>query len=69
MSEQFKAGDVVQLKSGGPVMTVNKTGNKSMGGPFTVWCSWFEGEKKMNDDFPPESLKLSDRHQNKERLK
>jgi len=49
MSEQFKAGDEVELKSGGPKMTVTKTGNLSLGGPFTVWCEWHDGKKKVSE--------------------
>jgi uncharacterized protein YodC (DUF2158 family) len=60
MDEQFKAGDVVQLKSGGPKMTVEKTGHESMmgaQGDYAVWCVWFEGTKRKTDTFGPASLK------------
>lgn len=60
MAEQFKAGDVVQLKSGGPKMTVKQVGNSGMTGRLTVWCNWFEGTKLMSGDFAPETLKLVD---------
>jgi uncharacterized protein YodC (DUF2158 family) len=56
MSNQFKPGDVVVLKSGGPKMTVESVGN-AFGGTERVWCVWFEGIKKMDSDFSPESLK------------
>jgi uncharacterized protein YodC (DUF2158 family) len=36
--QQLKAGDVVQLKSGGPEMTISKIINAS--GPLVV-CDWF----------------------------
>jgi hypothetical protein len=39
-------------------MTVEQTGNNSYSKP-TVWCDWFEGNKKMSDTFPPTSLELS----------
>ena len=55
MSGQFQVGDVVQLKSGGPKMTVTQVGNHEIYGP-TVWCAWFVGTKKENDTFPPGSL-------------
>jgi uncharacterized protein YodC (DUF2158 family) len=54
MSE-FKPGDVVVLKSGGPKMTVEQIGNNNFDRP-TVWCDWFEGNKKVSDTFPPTSL-------------
>ena len=59
MDTQFKAGDVVELKSGGPKMTVNKTG-QTFGGAFVVWCDWFDGKKMESKTFPSESLKLSE---------
>jgi uncharacterized protein YodC (DUF2158 family) len=59
MSEEFKAGDVVELKSGGPRMTVSQTGEHAMSGRFMIWCDWFDGKKKVSDSFPPETLKLS----------
>ena len=37
----FKPGDVVQLKSGGPPMTVEQIG-KDMAEIETVWCTWSE---------------------------
>lgn len=39
--EDYKVGDIVQLKSGGPKMTIN--GNKSSGGHY--YCTWFAGSK------------------------
>lgn len=59
MGEEFKAGDVVELKSGGPKMTVKQTGKAATTCRFMVWCDWFDGQKKMSESFPPESLILS----------
>lgn len=56
--EEFKAGDVVRLKSGGPNMTVEQVGQKAMTGERAVWCVWFVGTKKSNDTFAPEALEL-----------
>lgn len=41
---EFKEGDLVKLKSGGPVMTVEQVGERSAmsGGGIGVWCVWFE---------------------------
>jgi uncharacterized protein YodC (DUF2158 family) len=55
MAEQFKAGDVVQLKSGGPDMTVNFVENDS--GTEVAACSWFVNNKKESSRFPTSSLK------------
>jgi uncharacterized protein YodC (DUF2158 family) len=48
----FKKGDVVQLKSGGPKMTVDdvvKDGD--------VWAVWFAGAKRERAHFSKESIK------------
>jgi uncharacterized protein YodC (DUF2158 family) len=52
MPEQFKTGDVVMLKSGGPKMTITKINSSS-----EVWCAWFEGSKKSSSYFESNSLK------------
>lgn len=57
MTPEFKRGDVVRLKSGGPNMVVNKVGPYSADDPqITVWCDWFDHEKARSKDFPPELL-------------
>jgi uncharacterized protein YodC (DUF2158 family) len=53
----FKPGDVVQVISGGPRMTVTEIG-EHLGTP-TAWCVWFEGQKQMDGTFPIVALKLS----------
>lgn len=50
----FKAGDVVKLKSGGPLMTVDSVGNYS--GVKKVLCVWFENSNRYTNLFVPESL-------------
>lgn len=58
MSE-IKVGDVVELKSGSPKMTVSLVGRASLGGEVIhAWCDWFEGPKKISDNFPLTSLKI-----------
>ena len=48
MDHEFEAGDVVQLKSGGPKMTVNTIGKLGMGSTRDeAKCVWFEGAKRM----------------------
>ena len=49
---QFKIGDVVILKSGGPPMTVHNIGDYSPMGPNPgLLCVWFDGAKKVEDVF------------------
>jgi len=55
----FKVGDVVKLKSGGPLMTVTIVGEKY--GMAIAFCAWFEGTKNMSADFPPDSLEIAEK--------
>ena len=59
--EQFKPGDVVRLKSGGPNMTVTQVGERAMTQEPEVWCVWFVGTKKFEDTFSPEALEIARR--------
>ena len=38
----FEPGELVQLKSGGPIMTVERSENEERSGAVTVFCVWFE---------------------------
>jgi uncharacterized protein YodC (DUF2158 family) len=62
MADQFKVGDVVQLKSGGPRMTVSEVGNEAFTNQFKIWCVWFtkakDGPKQETGNFSPEMLEL-----------
>lgn len=51
MAEAFKVGDVVQLKSGGPVMTVETI---LLGGD--VKCQWFARTTLKHAIFEPSAL-------------
>lgn len=54
MAHKFKIGDIVQLKSGGPEMTVQSLPTVS----FSRYnCQWFAGKKLEAGGFPEESLK------------
>ena len=52
MSEQFKAGDTVKLKSGGPLMTVTQSANDPHGVPH-VWTVYFDSEQKEATGYYP----------------
>ena len=52
MADEFKPGDVVVLKSGGPDMTVEKISTFN----GDVVCQWFGGRKLEKGSFPPASL-------------
>lgn len=43
---EFKAGDLVKVKSGGPLMTVEKVGKFGMLEEDGVLCVWFEKDGK-----------------------
>ena len=51
---EFKVGDVVRLKSGGPSMTVKDAESS----PGTVECVWFAGELIQSAYFVPDVLKV-----------
>jgi uncharacterized protein YodC (DUF2158 family) len=51
---EFKPGDLVVLKSGGPVMTVDSI-DQLMGG-FGIACVWFAGAKRETAYFKKESI-------------
>ena len=48
----FKVGDVVQLKSGGPKMTVASTKSNAAG----ILCTWFDESDVKSSRFPKEAL-------------
>jgi uncharacterized protein YodC (DUF2158 family) len=52
MAATFSKGDVVEMKSGGPRMTV-----VDVEGGGTVHCAWFDGSDQRKDSFDAETLK------------
>ena len=48
MADAFKPGDIVQLKSGGPPMTVTRL----VDGGKVLYTSWFAGKKNETAGFP-----------------
>jgi uncharacterized protein YodC (DUF2158 family) len=51
-TEQFKIGDIVQLKSGGPAMTV-----VNFDGIGWLICNWIDKSQKLQSHaFPPDAV-------------
>lgn len=61
MKEKIEVGDTVQLKSGGPVMTVNDIGQYDFQEFDSALCDWFVEDKppwkKEQATFPLHSLR------------
>jgi uncharacterized protein YodC (DUF2158 family) len=61
MSE-IKEGMKVQLKSGGPYMTVARVEKNNETGQMMAWCQWFESNKGKQtphaQSFPVTSLDM-----------
>ncbi len=57
----FEVGEIVQLKSGGPKMTIAGVDTTSANTPAKrgIYCQWFAGKKLEEGYFKPESLKKS----------
>ena len=49
----FKTGDLVQLKSGGPVMTVDTVSGQ------VVYAAWFAGAKHERTNFQAGALQIA----------
>ena len=61
MANDFKAGDVVQLKSGGPKMTIELIGKKfESDTKNSAKCVWFEKQKRISASFEFETLRIAD---------
>ncbi len=59
---QFKIGDVVQLKSGGPDMIISKIHGPAPGSnQETVLCQWFGGRKLEQGVFDVRALIIANK--------
>jgi uncharacterized protein YodC (DUF2158 family) len=47
-------GDVVRLKSGGPIMTIRSTSNQT--GNTVAYCDWFVNDEHKSQPFRAEQL-------------
>jgi uncharacterized protein YodC (DUF2158 family) len=62
MTETLKPSDVVQLKSGGPMMTVQDVGDYGVQGTGAL-CVWFDQQQQQtNAVFAPAMLDKVDEH-------
>ena len=57
---KFKAGDIVQLRSGGPTMTVDSEGKSD------ISCYWFAVAELRSGKFSPASLVSTDSEKEKD---
>jgi len=53
---EFKVGDIVMLKSGGPTMTISHIDENEYRGAVDIRTTWFAGRKNEHGRFPPEAL-------------
>lgn len=51
---EYKVGDIVQLISGGPAMTINFINTDTN----RIECVWFEGNTQKKDLYTPQALKI-----------
>jgi len=58
MADEFKPGDVVQVKSGGLEMTVDWVGTDTYTNDPVVSCIWTVNNKREVGKFPPHTLEL-----------
>lgn len=57
MAHKFNPGDIVQLKSGGPAMTVSAINTSYDSGEFKgYYCEWFKGASKERAHFEEDTL-------------
>jgi uncharacterized protein YodC (DUF2158 family) len=54
--DSFKPGDLVVIRSGGPVMTVTQCAEDQLG-MVRVTCSWFDKNAHVEGIFPAPALK------------
>jgi uncharacterized protein YodC (DUF2158 family) len=61
MPDEFQIGYVVQLKGGGPVMTVESIDTYGGTDVRKALCVWFDGSKPTNSVFDLRTLKRVDK--------
>jgi uncharacterized protein YodC (DUF2158 family) len=62
MNTKFKIGDIVELKSNSPLMTIFKIEQKYDNGKalddYTCYCTWFKDELKQVAQFSQDTLQI-----------
>lgn len=58
MEQSFKKGDIVQLKSGGPKMTIKELVPKELFHSGDYICQWFSGASLKQGYFSPNSIQV-----------
>lgn len=58
MAQAFEIGDLVRLKSGGPVMTVTYISQGAQGSAPKVTAHWFDSENQTFKNFDVNPLAL-----------
>lgn len=56
----FNKGDVVQLKSGGPLMTIDEIADYNDDGQVVALCIWFENNQRQSATFGLHTLTSAD---------
>ena len=65
--QEFVTGQLVELTSGGPVMTIMGVNAFSMN-PENYVCQWFAGKSYRQQEFPGQNLKLAAPKKKKKRV-
>ena len=58
---EFSHGDLVQMRSGGPPMTIEAVPGENADyrqKNLEYWCTWFKGATRDSDGFPEHVLQL-----------
>lgn len=55
-ASECAVGTLVQLVSGGPVMTIEEVKTTGLDAKKGVWCQWFAGKKLERGKFDPATL-------------
>ncbi len=61
LQRKFSIGDIVQLKSGGPAMTVTSHQEPDKQERLIVWAVWFVDGEVKSANFAEETLDLSNK--------
>ena len=66
MEHELKVGDMVELRSGSPKMTITHIGTDMLAG--SVFVSWFHDGQQKKDHYSPDALRKSESQWNKHKM-